>query len=102
MLDLGAITVPVYPTLLEPDIEFILGDSGAKGIVVSTEVQLREVLNIRSRLPGLRFVLVMDVASAGREGGLGGEQLVATPTDHLARTIQYFELNARVAKPDDH
>ncbi|PYV07930.1 MAG: long-chain fatty acid--CoA ligase, partial [Acidobacteria bacterium] len=62
ILGLGAITVPVYPTLPEPDIEFILEDSGAKVIVVSTEVQLRKVLNIRSRLPGLRFVLVMDAA----------------------------------------
>src|SRR2546425_5495100 len=48
ILGLGAFTVPVYPTLLEPDIEFILEDSGAKVIVVSTEVQLRKVLNIRS------------------------------------------------------
>src|SRR5438876_5641901 len=63
ILGLGAFTVPVYPTLLEPDIEFILEDSGAKVIVVSTEVQVRKVLNIRSRLPGLRFVLVMDAAS---------------------------------------
>ena len=101
ILGLGAITVPVYPTLLEPDIEFILGDSGAKGIVVSTEVQLRKVLNIRSRLPGLRFVLVMDVASPGREGVRAWKQLVETPSDSLESTIEFFKSRALAAKPED-
>jgi long-chain acyl-CoA synthetase len=31
LLGLGAIPVPIYTTLLEPDIEYILRDSGAKG-----------------------------------------------------------------------
>src|SRR5271169_1458455 len=37
LLGLGAIPVPIYTTVLEPDIEYILRDSGAKGIVVATE-----------------------------------------------------------------
>lgn len=62
ILGLGAVTVPLYSTLLEGDVEFILRDSGAKGIVVSTRDQLKKVLAVRSGLPELNFVAVMDSA----------------------------------------
>ena len=101
ILGLGAITVPVYPTLLEPDIEYILGESGVKFIVVSTEVQLRKVLNVRSRLPGLRFVLVMDAASPGREGVWAWKQLVETSSGALESTIESFKVRALATKPED-
>ena len=43
LLGLRAVVVPLYPTLLEPEIKYMLRDSGAKGIVVSTGVQLRKL-----------------------------------------------------------
>ncbi len=59
-LSLGASVVPVYPTLLEPDVQFILGDSEARGIVVSTHEQLEKIVRVRPYLPRLAFVLVME------------------------------------------
>src|SRR3989442_14112208 len=76
VLGLGAITVPVYPTLLEPDIEFVLRDAGAKGIVVSTGAQLRKILNIRPRLPELRFIVAMEGVPREAEGVWRWKQLV--------------------------
>jgi long-chain acyl-CoA synthetase len=64
VLGIGGVLVPIYPTLLEPDLEFILRDSGCKGIVVSTAAQLRKILNIRPLLPELRFIFVMDRQAA--------------------------------------
>jgi long-chain acyl-CoA synthetase len=69
ILSLGAVTVPLYPTLLEPDVEYILRDSGAEGIVVSTRAQVEKVLNVASALPSLRFVVAMD------GGGFGGSRV---------------------------
>jgi long-chain acyl-CoA synthetase len=60
VLGIGGVLVPIYPTLLEPDLEFILRDSGCKGMVVSTEAQARKILNIRSLLPELGFILAID------------------------------------------
>ena len=77
ILGMRAITVPIYPTLLEPDLEFILRDSGSKGIVLATDVQLRKVLNVWGRLPALKFVLAMDcsnVAGTGRIAGRGASR----------------------------
>ncbi|HXH50182.1 MAG TPA: long-chain fatty acid--CoA ligase [Terriglobia bacterium] len=60
ILGLGAVTVPLYSTLLEGDVEFILRDSGSKGIVVSTRDQLKKVLAVRSSVTELKFVVAMD------------------------------------------
>lgn len=63
-LALGVAIVPIYPTLLEGEIEYILRDSGCKGIVVSTEDQLRKIANIGPRLPDLGFTVIMDQPAA--------------------------------------
>src|SRR5215831_15421532 len=69
VLGIGGVLVPIYPTLLEPDLEFILRDSGCKGIVVSTAAQLRKILNVRSLHPELRFIFAMDRQTANPKVG---------------------------------
>lgn len=59
-LALGAVTVPIYPTLAPPQMRYILADSGARFAVVSDESQLAKLLDIRSALAGLERVIVMD------------------------------------------
>lgn len=86
-LGLGAIDVPIYPTLPATDIEFILKDCGAKGVVVSTVEQLRKVRE--SHLPELQFVLLMD-SEEERDAGAHSwqkvieKQLAETPEPETA------------------
>jgi len=54
----GMITVPLYTTLIPEQIAYILNDSGAKVIFVSTMDHLRTVLSIRDRIPSLEKVVV--------------------------------------------
>jgi long-chain acyl-CoA synthetase len=102
ILGMRAITVPLFPTLLEPDLEFILRDSESKGIVVATDIQLRKVLNIWSKLPALKFVLAMGCSTvAGTkadcwEGSVESEMGWAGPM-----LIDAFKAKALDAKPDD-
>jgi long-chain acyl-CoA synthetase len=56
----GAVTVPVYPTLHASQIAFILKDSGATLVAVSTEEQLAKVRSIAADVPGLRGIVVFD------------------------------------------
>jgi len=63
VLGLGGVVVPIYPTLLDADVEYILRDSGSRGIVCSTGAQVNKVLHIRGKLPELGFILAMDGAS---------------------------------------
>ena len=46
-LALGAIDVPLYPSLTAASVEFILNNSESKCIVVSNKFQLNKVLKIR-------------------------------------------------------
>jgi long-chain acyl-CoA synthetase len=59
ILSLGAVTVPIYSTQTADQTSFILNDSGARIIAVSTKNQLEKVLTIQPRTP-LERILVMD------------------------------------------
>ncbi|MFP4527459.1 MAG: AMP-dependent synthetase/ligase [Candidatus Kapaibacterium sp.] len=57
---LGAIDVPLFPTLTAKQEEFIFQDCKASYIIVSNNFQLRKVLEFKERLDGLRHVIVMN------------------------------------------
>lgn len=59
-LTAGLIDVPVYPTLPASQTEYILRDSGATVVCLSTKAQLAKIREIRSRLPDLRQVVVFE------------------------------------------
>ena len=56
ILTIGAVTVPIYPTLPGPQIAPLLVDSGAIGIFVSTKAQREKLESVRSQIPDLRWV----------------------------------------------
>ena len=60
---LGAITVPIYPTLTPEQIAYMLKDSGARIAFVSTEIQLQKVLSIKDQTLVERIV-IMDTSSS--------------------------------------
>ncbi|MCU1324314.1 MAG: AMP-dependent synthetase and ligase [Acidobacteriaceae bacterium] len=59
VLALGAVTVPLYPTLMADQIGYMLRDSGAKVAVVSSKEQY-EKLEEAGDLPDLEYVVVME------------------------------------------
>jgi long-chain acyl-CoA synthetase len=101
VLGLGACDVPIYPTLLEPDIEFILRDSGAKGIIVSTEPQLQKVLKIRSRLPELEFALTMDAMPFSLTNAQYWHKVVGDELKRMTDPVPPFREKALAVRADD-
>jgi long-chain acyl-CoA synthetase len=101
LLGLGAIPVPIYTTLLEPDIEYILRDSGAKGIVVATEPQLAKVANVRHHLPDLKFVLAMGCANLQGTGAECWEDSIALELGLVSNAVESFTAKALAAQPED-
>ncbi|MBI1941821.1 MAG: long-chain fatty acid--CoA ligase [Acidobacteria bacterium] len=100
-LGLGAIDVPIYPTLLEPDIEYILRDSGAKGAVVSTETQLQKVLKVRRRLPELGFILSMDQVDFAGSGARHWHDIVKNELNRFADPVSTFRTKALEVRPEE-
>ena len=64
ILTLGGVTVPIYPTLSAAQIRYILKDSGARVVFVSTRLQVDKVQEIRHELPTLEAIVVMDSTAA--------------------------------------
>jgi len=56
----GCITVPIYPTLLEETIAFILKDCQPAAIFVSTPEQAAKIQPLRAQMPFLREVITFE------------------------------------------
>lgn len=75
ILTAGAVNVPIYPTLPAAQVEYILNDSGASVVIVSSVTHLARIEEVRSRLrPDLRIV-GLDASPAGVPGGLTWDEL---------------------------
>jgi long-chain acyl-CoA synthetase len=70
-----AADVPVYPTLPARQVEYILRDSGAVVVMVSSAAQLEKVLSLRGRLPALAHVIAFDPGVTG-PGVLAWDQVL--------------------------
>lgn len=53
---IGAVSVPMYPTITEADYKFILNDSGAKAIFLADEVLLGKVNAVKADVPSLEHI----------------------------------------------
>lgn len=64
ILGLGAIDVPLYPSLTSESIEFILNNSESKGIIVSNKFQLNKILKIKDKCSKLKFIIILNEKDA--------------------------------------
>jgi long-chain acyl-CoA synthetase len=56
----GFVSVAVYPTLLAPQVQFILKDSETSVVIVSTREQADKILGIKKSLPALKTMIIMN------------------------------------------
>jgi long-chain acyl-CoA synthetase len=89
VMGLGAIVVPIYPTLTPAQVLHILADSEATLAIGSTPVQVAKLHAAMESLPTLRAVVHMDPAE-GRH-----------PADHAWDTVLGHGLQARASDPLD-
>jgi long-chain acyl-CoA synthetase len=95
-LVLGAVDVPIYPTLTADQIALLLIDSGARVAVVSTEAQYKKVASIRGRTQ-LEHIIVMDELED--DGAIPLSSLLQTPAPTPADMQQW--LRSFQVKPED-
>lgn len=91
ILKAGGVDVPMFSTLTAAQVGYILNDSGAKIICVSTDKQLEKVVAIRDKVPTLEHIIIYDsidgespenvieyeqVCKQGNEGELAKQSVV--------------------------
>jgi long-chain acyl-CoA synthetase len=64
----GGVAVPIYETSSASQLEWIVGDSGAKAIFIETDDHDKTVASVRDRLPGLAHVWRMDDLPSAEPG----------------------------------
>jgi len=92
---IGAVVVPIYPTLTAEQSAYMLRDSGARMIFVSTAEQFKKVVAVRQQT-ALEKIVVMDYI--GVPEGIPMHRLMHNgPAGRDAE----FDAAARAAQPDD-
>lgn len=102
MVCLGAVNVPIYPTLTPKQIEFIFNDAGVSIAIVSNAMQLGKVLKIKNDVKTLRYTITM------AEKTDGADESVLTYSAILEKGKEYekshptlFEESLKQAQPED-
>ena len=100
MLDLavqqiGAVLVPVYPTIGVSELEFILNDAKVKVVFVNDEELFLKVLSVKSRVPSLTDVFTFEHVVNARHWkevtAMSNESLIAR-IKPIADKIKYEDL----------
>ena len=56
VMQMGAIHLPLYPTLAEADLKYILNDSGAKVVFVATDDLYQKIKSVKNDCPELKYI----------------------------------------------
>src|SRR5512139_4319284 len=71
----GFITVPIYPSNLPDQVEYILAHSRARVVFVEDEPQYNKVAGVRERLPALASIVWLTGDEAGKQDSLSLDAL---------------------------
>ncbi len=64
ILGIGAVDVPLYPSLTPADIKFIVNNSESKVVIVSNKLLLSKFLKVKDECPGVESIIVMNEKDA--------------------------------------
>jgi long-chain acyl-CoA synthetase len=90
----GAVSVPVYPTLTPPQVEYILKDCGARALLVSTPAKFAEVESVVHECAAIENMVVFDSDGLTMANALS---LVELEARGRALEIERPELSAELA-----
>lgn len=102
ILSSHAVTVPIYPTLARPEVEYLIKHSDAVGLFVENERQLKKVLEITD-LGSLRFIVVFEGTPLrdGRARLLKWDDLLKDGEVFLLANPGKLETRIKAVQPQD-
>ncbi len=100
-LTAGITNVPLYPTLPAEQMAYILKDSGAVAIFVSTSEQAATIASVRAELPALQHVIAFaEQPLPGVQLSLAALEAKGAATEDAAALARY-RADALSVRPDD-
>ena len=102
ILAAGGVTVTIYPTLLSPEIAYIINNSGSRFVIVSTRDQLAKVLFERANLPALEKIIVFeDFSPDGDPTVVRFSEVQRLGREHQKKNNGELERRIEATGPDD-
>ena len=98
-LAIGAVDVPIYPTLTGEQVAALVRDAGCRIAVVSTRQQFDKLNAVRGQTQ-LERILIMDSA-APPEGAIAFSELLAGADDRGSEHDPVFDALVRAVEPKD-
>ncbi len=103
ILGIGAIDVPLYPSLTEASVEFILHNSESKCVIVSNKFQLNKILKVRERIRTTKLIIILNEKDMiiDTDGLYSFNDVQELGKVFKSHHPNYFNENLKLAKEDD-
>ncbi|MBC8182528.1 long-chain fatty acid--CoA ligase [candidate division KSB1 bacterium] len=101
ILSLGAINVPIYPTLTPHQVEFILKDADVKILIASTSEQVDKISQIFDNLPFLTRVIYIDKFPNPQEYMSYFKYINEKGSEFDKQNPGYFDKTIKAIEPND-
>ena len=99
---LGAIDVPVYPTMSAKQNEYIFNDASVRIAIVSNQFQLNKVLRVRENVPSLETIIIMNEKGTLVEPAtMNFSEIIRLGEKFSQDHPGYLDEAIREVKPDD-
>ena len=92
----GAVTVPIYETSSAEQVDWILSDSGARGIFIETAAHAEIVQSVRGNIPALAHAWQFD------DDGLMTIRHASINDVGITNTERLFHWDRAGSRPEDH
>lgn len=99
ILSLGAVTVPIYTSLVPEQIKYIINDSDAKVVIVSDRKLWEKTAAVKKELAKVTQFVSFEAQPA--EGVLSLDRIKAEGEKARRADSPSFEVTAKAVKPDD-
>jgi long-chain acyl-CoA synthetase len=102
--NLGAVDVPIFPTLTSKQEEYIFRDSETVAIVCSNKFQLSKIMEFKDNMPSLRQIIVMNTDFQSDDICVKSFQSIIDSGKQLRNTEKRHKLieeHAAKIQPDD-
>lgn len=100
ILSIGAVNIPIYPSLLPNQIEYLLKDSEAKVLIVSKNDQFEKVKNIYNSGMQLKSIIVIDKDFEDKLC-ISLTQFLQDGQKEFEKIPEYLSEQIKITQPDD-
>ena len=98
----GNVTVTIYPTLVQSQVDYIINDSGSKLIFVENKIQMNKAIQSQENCDDLKYIIVMnDTYEGDNDKVMNFLDFLELGNEYMNDNEYNLEDITKASKPDD-